>query len=141
MHIPTSKIVVFAVLGVAVLGVLGGCGDDDDESTSATATAGGDGRRSCRGRGPAAVDGAVTSCTDAASALEREAVKNTATTGCQEVGQALNQQVASLSDSARADVDSALEQLNADCRKQAATLSEPVQPLVLTACDKLVAAG
>ena len=109
MRSRASRFLVFATISVAALGVLAGCGDDDEETDETTTT-------EAVTTAPVedsvqqAVDGAVSSCTGAAGEIEGQAARNTAVTGCGEIGQALNQEVANLSESAREDVGTALEE-------------------------------
>jgi hypothetical protein len=133
-----SRILVFATLAAAVLGALAGCGDDDDEGTTTTEAVT---TAPVEDSVQQAVDDAVKSCTDAAADIEREALRTMATTGCGEVGQSLHQEAASLSGSAREDVDAALKELSAKCRNLIADLPEAAQEADLTACDQLAAGG
>ena len=134
-----SRMMVLATVVAAVLAVAAGCGDDDDETAAETTTTEATTTAPVEDSVQQAVDDAVSSCTDAAA--ESEALRTTATMGCEEIGRSLNREVASLSASAREDVDAALEELSAECRNVSADLPEATQEFGLAACDQLAAGG
>jgi hypothetical protein len=133
---------VLATVVAAVLGVAAGCGDDDDDMAADTTTTEAVTTAPVEDTVQQAVDDAVSTCTQIATTdIESEPLRRTATTGCQEVGRSLNQEVAGLSESAREDVDTALKELSAKCRNLAADIPEPAKPTLLEACDQLAAGG
>jgi hypothetical protein len=136
-----SRMMVLATVVAAILGVAAGCGNDDDtaaETTTTEATTTAPVEESVQ----QAVDGAVSSCTQIAIAdIENEGARNTVVAACEGVGQSLNQEVASLSESAREDVDTALKELSAKCRNLVADFPEPAKPTLLEGCDLLAAGG
>lgn len=137
-----SRMMVLATVVAAILAVAAGCGDDDDDTAAETTTTEATTTAPVEDTVQQAVDDAVSTCTQIAIAdIESETLRRTATTGCEEVGQSLNQEVASLSESARGDVDTALKELSAKCRNLVADFPEPAKPTLLEACDWLAAGG
>jgi hypothetical protein len=139
----SSRMMVLATVVAAILAVGAGCGDDDDGDTAEeTTTTEAVTTAPVEDTVQQAVDDAVSTCTQIAIAdIESEPLRRTATTGCEEVGRSLNQEVAALSESAREDVDAALKELSAKCRNLVADLPEPAKPTLLEACDQLAAGG
>ena len=133
------RMMVLATVVAAVLAVAAGCGDDDDETAAETTTTEAVTTAPVEDSLQQAVGDAVSSCTDAAADIESEALRTTATTGCEEIGQSLNQEVAGLSESAREDVDTALEELSSKCRNLVADLPEAAQEFGLPVCNQLAA--
>ena len=137
-----SRMMVLATVVAAILGVAAGCGDDDDDTAAETTTTEATTTAPVEESVQQAVDDAVSSCTQIATAdIENEGARNTVVAACEGVGQSLNQEVASLSESARGDVDTALKELSAKCRNLVADLPEPAKPTLLEACDWLAAGG
>lgn len=136
----TSRLLVFAVISATALGVFAGCGDDDDDTADETTTTEAVTTAPVEDSVQQAVDGAVSSCTDSAAEIQGEAARNTAVTACEEVGRSLDQEVASLSASARENTDAALTELAAKCRTRA-TEYPRAQEQILAGCDQLAAGG
>ena len=137
----SSRMMVLATVVAAILAVAAGCGDDDDDTAAETTTTEATTTAPVEDSVQQAVDDGVSSCTDAAADIESSAARNTALTACEEVGKSLDREIASLSESAREDVDAALEELSAKCRNLVTDFPEPVKPTLLEGCDQLAAEG
>jgi hypothetical protein len=133
-----SRMIVLATVVAAVLGVAAGCGGDDDDDTAAeTTTTEATTTAPVEDSLQQAADDAVRSCMDAVADLASPA----GVEACEELGRSLDREIASLSASAREDVDEALKQLSAKCRNLVADIPEAAQEFGLTACDQLAAGG
>jgi hypothetical protein len=137
-----SQMMVLATVVAVILAVAAGCGDDDDETAAETTTTEAVTTGPVEDSVQQAVDDAVSTCTQIATAnIKNEATRNTAVSACEGVGRSLEQEVAGLSASAREDVDAALKELSANCRNLVADFPEPAKPTLLAACDQLAAGG
>jgi hypothetical protein len=132
-----SRMMVLATVVAAILAVAAGCGDDDDDMAAETMTTEAVTTAPVEDSVQQAADDAVRSCLDAVAHL----ASPVAVDACEELGRSLDREIASLSESAREDVDAALEQLSAKCPNLVADLPEAVQEFGLTACDQLAAGG
>jgi hypothetical protein len=131
---------VLATVVAAILAVAAGCGDDDDEDTAAeTTTTEATTTAPVEDSLQQAAEDAFNSCRDAVAAAG--SVGPLGEEACEEVLRSLEREIASLSASAREDVDAARKQLSAKCRSQVERLDEATQEFGLAACDQLAAGG
>jgi hypothetical protein len=128
---------VLATVVAAILAVAAGCGDDDDDTAAETTTTEATTTAPVEDSLQQAADDAVRSCMDAVADLASPA----GVEACEELGRSLDREIASLSASAREDVDAALKQLSAKCRNLVADIPEAAQEFGLTACDQLAPGG
>ena len=129
------RMMVLATVVAAVLAVAAGCGDDDDETAAETTTTEAVTTAPVGDSVQQAADDAVRSCLDASAHL----ASPVAVDACEELGRSLDREIASLSESAREDVDTALEELSSKCRNLVADLPEAAQEFGLPVCNQLAA--
>lgn len=88
----------------------------------------------------AKLDDATQSCRDAAAKIGNATLQSAADTACDQLSSSLADEVASAADQARGNLGEALDDLAADCRKQAESLSVG-QGVVGSFCDALSASS
>jgi hypothetical protein len=118
-----------------------GCGGNGGGTTttggSATATTTGSVKQELH----SSVDKAVSSCRNSAQQISGEAARNIAQTACNQVGGALDKQLASVASSAQGNLNSAVNKLAKDCRESASSLPSAAKAAALQACDALTASS
>ena len=134
-----SRMMVLATVVAAILAVAAGCGDDDDDMAAETTTTEAVTTGPVEDSVQQAPEDAFNSCRDAVAAAG--SVSPLGEEACEEVRRSLEREIASLSASAREDLDAALEELSAKCPNLVADLPEATQEFGLTACDQLAAGG
>jgi hypothetical protein len=108
-----SRMMVLATVVAAILAVAAGCGDDDDDAGAETTTTEATTTAPVEDSLQQAAEDAFNSCRDAVAAAG--SVGPFGEEACEEVLRSLEREIASLSASAREDVDTALNQLSAKC--------------------------
>lgn len=124
-----------ALLVAAAL--LAGCGGSDDTGTTATDTSATTGTTSTiEGDLQAKLDDATQSCKDTAAQIGNATLQSAAEAACDQLSSSLAQDIASSADQAKGNLGEALDNLAADCHKQAQSLSVG-QDVVGSFCDAL----
>lgn len=124
---------------LAAAALAAGCGGSSDTSPTAADTASAT-TSTVEGDLQARLDEATQSCKDAAAKLGNATLQSAAESACDQLSSSLAQEIASSADQARGNLGKALDNLAADCRKQAQGLPAG-QDVVGAFCDALSASS
>lgn len=135
-----ARLAAGSVLLLVAAALLAGCGSSSDTSTTAADTASTATTTTIEGDLQAKLDDATQSCKDAAGKIANATLQSAALSACDQLSSSLAQEIASAADQAKGNLSQALDNLAADCRKRAQSLSVG-QGVVGSFCDALSASS